>query len=159
MILKVLGPWSVDHGREPCRLISAQGLQSFKLHLSRLQRPLVVLFEHHGTDESDNGLVIGEDTDDVGASLHLGIDPFQRVGTVNLGSVCLGEAHEGQHFMFGVVHLAGQLGKFGPQPVGHSSPLATGYWLLATGRLRRLLYEDGIDHGQHSLALAFASMR
>ena len=65
-----MGPWSVDHGREPCRLISAQGLQSFKLHVSRLQRPLVALFEHHGADESDNGLVIGEDTDDVGASLY-----------------------------------------------------------------------------------------
>lgn len=38
MILKGMGPWSVDHGREPCRLIFAQGLQSFKLHVSRLQR-------------------------------------------------------------------------------------------------------------------------
>lgn len=95
MILKGLGPWSVDHGREPCRLISAQGLKSFKRHVSRLQRPLVVLFVHHGADESDNGLGIGEETDDVGAPLHLGIDPFQQVRTVNLASVCIGKTHEG----------------------------------------------------------------
>lgn len=122
------------------------------LHVSRFQRPLVVLFEHYGAYKPDNGLVIGEDTDDVGASLHLGIDPFQLVGAVNLDSACLEDAHKGQHFLFCVVHLVGQLGKFGLQPVGHSSP-------LATGLLRRLLYEDDIDHGQHRLALAFASMR
>jgi hypothetical protein len=52
VILKGLGPQSVNHGGEPCRLILAQGLQSFKLHVTALQRPLVVLFEHHGTDQS-----------------------------------------------------------------------------------------------------------
>jgi hypothetical protein len=42
VILKGLGPRSVKHGGEPCRLILAQGLQSFKLHVTALQRPLVV---------------------------------------------------------------------------------------------------------------------
>lgn len=40
---------------------------------------------------SNNGLVIGEDANDVGASFDLGVQPFQRIRAVNLGSMRLGE--------------------------------------------------------------------
>lgn len=49
------GSPSVNHRREPCFLIVAQALQSFKLHVASLQRPLVVLLEHHSADEADDG--------------------------------------------------------------------------------------------------------
>jgi len=36
------------------------------LHIAALQRPLVVLFEQDGADQSGNAVLIGEDDDDVG---------------------------------------------------------------------------------------------
>jgi len=49
-------------------------------HVSPIDGPLVILFEHQGSDEADDGLVVGKDPDDVGAPLDLLVDPFQRVG-------------------------------------------------------------------------------
>ena len=40
-------------------------------------------------------MVIGEDADNVGAAFDLGVQPFQWVCAVNLGSVRLGKTHEG----------------------------------------------------------------
>ena len=41
--------------------------------------PLVVLVGEHGTDEADHGGVVGEDPDDVRASLDLLVEPLERV--------------------------------------------------------------------------------
>ena len=40
----------------------------------------VVLFEQDRADQADDCLVVGEDTDDLGAALDLAVDPFDRVG-------------------------------------------------------------------------------
>ena len=56
------GSRSVDHGGQPCRLIFTERLQAFKLHVPPLQRPFVILFDHHSSNEPDDGAVIGEDT-------------------------------------------------------------------------------------------------
>jgi hypothetical protein len=100
VILKGLGPRSVNHGGEPCGLIVAQALQSFKLHVASLQRPLVILFEHHGAYQANDGFVVGDDAHHVGAPLYLGVEPFKRIGAVNLSAMSAREAHESQHLVF-----------------------------------------------------------
>jgi hypothetical protein len=47
--------YSVDDCGQPSGLIVAQGLESFKLHVSSLQLPLVVLLEQERTDEPRDG--------------------------------------------------------------------------------------------------------
>ena len=42
--------------------------------------PLVVLFEEVGADQADDGVIIGEDTDDVGPALDLLVDPLRGAG-------------------------------------------------------------------------------
>ena len=49
--------------------------------------PLVVLFGENGADEADDGGVVGEDPDDVGASLDLAVQPFNGIRAVKLGAV------------------------------------------------------------------------
>lgn len=41
--------------------------------------PLVVLFEEQCADEAQDGVVVWEDADDVGAALNLAIQPLDRV--------------------------------------------------------------------------------
>jgi len=59
-------------------------LQSFKLHLAPVQGPLIVLLEHHGGDQACDGSVVGKDAHDVGSPFDLGVEPFERVGAVDL---------------------------------------------------------------------------
>jgi hypothetical protein len=65
---------------------------AFQGHVaSTLDGPLVVLFEQQRADEADDGAVVGEDADDVGAPLDLAVEAFDRVGAVELGPVRLRE--------------------------------------------------------------------
>src|SRR5438309_4560162 len=52
------------------------------LHIAVLQLPLIVLLEQYRADQPNDGGLIGEDTDDVGAPLDLLIEPLERVGAV-----------------------------------------------------------------------------
>lgn len=61
-------------------MIVAQSVQSFKLQVSTLQLPLVVLLEQQCTHEPRDGRLVGEDPDHVGSTLDLGIEPLQRRG-------------------------------------------------------------------------------
>jgi len=61
-----------------------------------LHGPFVVLLEQDCADEPDDGVLIGEDADDLGALLDLAIDAFERVGRVQLGAVCGREGHAGE---------------------------------------------------------------
>jgi len=45
-----------------------------------LKLPLVVLLEQDGTDEADDGVLVGEDADDVGAALDLLVQPLEWIG-------------------------------------------------------------------------------
>ena len=89
-----------------------------------LDRPFIVLLEQDGADQADNGLLIGEDADDLGAALDLAVQPFQRIGRVDLRPVVFGEAHKSQHVGFGLVHQGGQLGDLGSDLIGDLTPLA-----------------------------------
>ncbi len=56
-----------------------------------LDRPFVVLLQQDRSDEADDGVVVGEDSDDLGPSFDLAVEPFETVGGVDFGPVDLGE--------------------------------------------------------------------
>src|SRR5437764_14615413 len=61
--------------------IVAQRCHGFQGYVAgALHGPLIVLFEEDGTDEPNDGLVIGEDADDLGAALDLAVHALDRVG-------------------------------------------------------------------------------
>jgi hypothetical protein len=72
-------------------LIVGEQLQSFKLHVSTIELPLVVLLEQHRADEALYRSLVGEDPDDIGSALYLSIEPLQRVRAVDLRSMRLRE--------------------------------------------------------------------
>ncbi|MDB5524550.1 MAG: prtC [Rhizobium sp.] len=45
-----------------------------------LKLPVVVGFKTHGSDQPDDTVLVGEDTDDIGAPLHFLVQPFQWIG-------------------------------------------------------------------------------
>ena len=73
-----------------------------------LDGPLVVLFEQQCADETDDGIVVGEDTDNFCAPLNLAVQALDRVGAVKLGPVLPGKGHVGEHVFFGGVHELGE---------------------------------------------------
>ena len=62
-----------------------------------LNGPFVVLLEQEGADQTDDRVVVGEDTDHVGPALDLTVETLDRIRAVELGPVLLGEGHVGQH--------------------------------------------------------------
>jgi hypothetical protein len=42
------------------------------------------LLEHDGADQAGDGFLIGEDADHLGAALGIAVQPFQRIGRVDL---------------------------------------------------------------------------
>ena len=59
----------------------AQRRDGFQAHVAgALHGPLIILFEQQRPDKSDDGSLIGEDTDHVAASLDLTVEAFERVG-------------------------------------------------------------------------------
>jgi len=47
--------------------------------IGALHGPFIVLLEQDGTDQTGDGLVVGEDADDVGSPLDLAIEALDRV--------------------------------------------------------------------------------
>jgi len=45
------------------------------------------LLEHQGTNEADDGRIVREDADDVGAALDLFVDPLERMWARDLGVI------------------------------------------------------------------------
>ena len=71
----------------------AQRRDGFQRHVAGpLHRPLIVLFEQDGADQTDDGVLVGEDADDVGASLDLAVEPLDRVDRVQLGRCSSGRS-------------------------------------------------------------------
>src|SRR5687767_3877572 len=85
------GRWpdrSGGHGGQPDERIIAYRSEAFQSDVaSSLDGPLVVLLEQDGADETDDGGVVGEDADDVGAPLDLADRPFDGIGGMQLGAV------------------------------------------------------------------------
>jgi hypothetical protein len=49
-----------------------------------LDRPLVVLLDHDGSDEAHDGVLVWEDAAAIGATLDLPVETLDRVGAVQL---------------------------------------------------------------------------
>ncbi len=94
-------------------------------------------------DQAPDGVLVGEDSDDIGSAFHLLVQPFQRVGRVELGSVLGGEAHEGKHIVLGLIHEAGELFELGPELIGNVPPDLRGR--LAIGLKKGLADGSGND--------------
>jgi hypothetical protein len=116
-----------------------------------LNRPLVILLEQQGTDKADHGGLVGEDADDLAASLDLAIEAFERIGGVQLDAMLGGEAHVGQDVGLGIVHQGGKLGDAGPELIGDLPPLLAGGFGVVLG-------EGGADPGLDDPALGLAGM-
>ena len=66
----------------------AQWSDGFQGHVAgALHRPFIVLLEQDGADQAGDGVLVGEDADDVGAALDLAIEAFQWIGAVDLRPV------------------------------------------------------------------------
>src|ERR1700751_5063830 len=52
------------------------------LQIAVLQLPFIVLLEQYRADQPNDGGLIGEDADDIGAPLDLFVEPLERVGAV-----------------------------------------------------------------------------
>ena len=129
------------------------GKAPYKRHVSgALHSPFVILFEQQCADESDDGVVVGEDADDLGSSLDLAIETLDRIRAVKLGPMLLRECHVGEHVGLGVVHDGGELRHFWPDLVGDGTP-------LNPGGLGRLLGEGSGDEGGDDPSSALAGMR
>ena len=75
------GPgWSDGHGGKSEDKIIAQGGHGFQGHVAgALDSPFVVLLQKDGSDQADDGGVVGKDADDVGAAFDLTVEPFEAV--------------------------------------------------------------------------------
>ena len=136
-------------GRQASLLIVAESVQTFKLHVTTLKLPFVVLLKQQGSNKANDGRIVGEDTDDAGPTFDLGVEPFQGIGGVDLSAMGLREVHEGQSVGFGVAHQRGELRKLLAQRIGNDPS-------LPGGGLGSVLREDGVDAGAEHLALGFA---
>lgn len=74
-------------------------------------------------DQPRDGAVAGEDAHHVRVPLALGVQPLQRVGTVDLQRVRLREVNVRQHLVLGAVHEVAELVELASELVGHHAPL------------------------------------
>ena len=68
-----------DHRRVHLSVIADRS-DGFQCHVAARDRPFVVLFQHKRANEANDGGLIGEDPDHIGAALDFLVEPFQRVG-------------------------------------------------------------------------------
>lgn len=106
-------------------LVVADGLESFELHVAALELPLVVLLEQHGPDETYDRFIVWEDPDDIGTTLDLRIDAFERVRRCELCSMRLWEVHEREDVILGVVEQHGEFGELRSKLIRNGIPLLT----------------------------------
>ena len=66
---------------------------------SRLD-PILVDFHRQSPDQPKRAFLVGEDTDDVGASLDLFVEPLEHVGRFHVFVVLLGKPVERQRFFY-----------------------------------------------------------
>ncbi len=95
-------------------------------------------------DQANDAVLVREDADDVGPSLHLLVQALQGVGAVQLDAVLAREGHVGEHVLLGLVHQRAELRPAAAELVGDVAPGLAG--ALAVG-LDEGLADGGGDHG------------
>jgi hypothetical protein len=78
-----------------------------------LDGPLIILLQQDRTDWPGDGVLVGEDGDDVASPFDPAVQSFNRVGGVYFGPMLGGKAHVGQHVLFGIVEQSSQFGTRG----------------------------------------------
>src|SRR4051812_48009260 len=78
------------HGWQLDDRIIAQRRDRFQAHVSAaLNRPFVILFKKQRPDKPNDGVLVWEDADHVGAALDLAVEPLERINGVKLRPVIL----------------------------------------------------------------------
>ena len=73
--------WSCCHGRQHDKGLIAHLGDAFQRDVSSaLNGPFVILFEQDGAEERGDGIFVAKDAENVGPSLDLAIEPFERIG-------------------------------------------------------------------------------
>lgn len=143
---------SADHGRQADERIIGQWRDGFQGHVSgTLHGPFVVLFKQQGADESDDRGFVGEDADDLAATLDLAVEALERVGGVELRAVLGREAHVGQHIGFGLIEQGGEPVHAWLGLIGDLAP-------LRAGSLGVVLGDGGADPGGDDAAQGLAGI-
>ena len=133
--------------------IIAQRRDGFQCHgAAALDGRFIVLFEQQGADEAGDGVLVGEVADHISAALDLPVHAFERIGRVQLGTMCGREAHVGQHIGLRLVEEGGELGQLGAQLVGDAAP-------LGPRRFGIVLRERCGDEGRYDAPAPLAGMR
>jgi hypothetical protein len=91
-------------------------LQRVVAKVAVADEPFVVLFDDDAGGEPDQGAVVGEDADDVGAASDLAVDSFERVGRAQLRLVRDREGVEGEQVVLGFFEQRGDLRQRFAQP-------------------------------------------
>lgn len=132
--------------------IIAHCCDGFQCHVAgSLDGPFIVLFEQERADEPDDGVIVGEDADNLGAPLDLAVETLDRVGRMKLGPMLFGKGHVGEHILFGTIHQRGEFRHLRPDLVGDIAP-------LGARSLRSILGEGRGDEGGDDAPTALPGM-
>ena len=146
------GPsWSVAlRCRQAAPDIIADRGERFQRHVSgALDGPFLGLLHEDRADEASDRCLVRKDTDDVRASLDLGVQPLDRIGAVQLGAMLGWEGHIGQDVLLGRVHERRQFGELAAHLVRHEAPLGLRRRMVGLGEGRG---DEGRDHPAAVLA-------
>ncbi len=83
-----------------------------------LQLPLIIGLRQHAADQSDDGALVREHADDIGASFGLLAQTFEPVRAVKLGPVLNRKVSVRQHVGLALVDERRKLGPCAPERVG-----------------------------------------
>ena len=76
----LVGQPLVEVGLVQSRFPAMQVRPDLRSHVTVVEQPLFILLAQHGTDETDDAGLVGEDAEDIGPSLDLFVKTLQRVG-------------------------------------------------------------------------------
>jgi hypothetical protein len=98
-------------------VIGKDRLQGVVAEVAVADEPLVVLLDDDAGGEPDQGSVVGEDADDVGAAADLAVDPLERVRRAELRPVHQREGVEGEQVLLGFFQERRDFRQWFAQPV------------------------------------------
>ena len=90
----------------------ARPLEDLQSEIAATFDPLVVLLGEHRADESDQGVAVREDADDVGAPTDLPVQAFLGIIRPDLAPQLLRKTGEREDISAGSVEVLGDLGEF-----------------------------------------------
>jgi hypothetical protein len=111
--------WVSFEVRFPPRLSLGSTRPLPRPYISAEELPFAVSFKQDRPNEANNAVLVGEDSDDIGAALHLLLEPLQWIAAVELGAVLCKKGHVGEHIGLGVVHEGSQLRPPGAELIGN----------------------------------------